>query len=191
MPRCRVGSSAVASRIEEARLRDAGPEDADVIAAIYNESVTVGDATMEETLWSGSSVRAMMDRFSDREGILILEEGGETLGWGVIKRYSDREGYRFACETAVYLWRRAAGRGLGSQIKAGLIDRCRIWGYHHLVAKIFAGNQASIEYNRKFGYELVGVQRQIGFKNGQWQDVAILQLVLDGAAPNLGDRDDP
>ncbi|MEM1179158.1 MAG: N-acetyltransferase family protein [Acidobacteriota bacterium] len=169
------------------RLRAARPEDAVRIAEIYNESVAVGDATMEETPWTAESVSSMMERFSDREGVFMLVDAvGDTLGWGVIKRYSDREGYRFACETAVYLPRESVGRGLGSRIKAGLIDQCRVWGYHHLVAKIFAKNQASIEYNRKFGYELVGVQRQIGYKNGQWQDVAILQLVLDDDAPEAG-----
>ncbi|MEO1082779.1 MAG: N-acetyltransferase family protein [Acidobacteriota bacterium] len=171
------------------RLRPAGADEAAIIAEIYNESMVVGDATMEETPWTSASVRATLERFSDREGIFVLEEGDRTLGWGVIKRYSDREGYRFACETAVYLRRGEVGRGLGSRIKAGLIDQCRIWGYHHLVAKIFAGNQASIEYNRKFGYELVGVQRQIGYKNGQWQDVAILQLVLDDVVPEVADHD--
>ncbi|MEM8993689.1 MAG: N-acetyltransferase family protein [Acidobacteriota bacterium] len=170
-------------------MRAAGALEAATVAEIYNESMVVGDATMEETPWTPTSVRAMMERFSDREGIFVLEEAGRTLGWGVIKRYSDREGYRFACETAVYLRRSEVGRGFGSRIKAGLIDQCRIWGYHHLVAKIFAGNQASIEYNRKFGYELVGVQRQIGYKNGKWQDVAILQLLLDDASPDVADSD--
>jgi hypothetical protein len=30
---------------------------------------------------------------------------------------------------------------------------------------------------------MVGIQREIGFKNGHWQDVAILQLVLDDVLP--------
>ncbi len=42
---------------------------------------------------------------------------------------------------------------------------------------------ASIEYNLRFGYEVVGIQREIGFKNGHWQDVAVLQLVLDDVPP--------
>ena len=68
-------------------------------------------------------------------------------------------------------------------MKTALIERCKTYGYHHLLARIFADNEASIEYNRRFGYELVGVQREIGFKDGHWQDVAILQLVLEDVPP--------
>jgi hypothetical protein len=34
------------------------------------------------------------------------------MGWGMIKRYGDSRGYRFSCETAVYLRRDLVGRGL-------------------------------------------------------------------------------
>ena len=77
------------------------------------------------------------------------------------------------------------GQGIGSRIKRALIARCRELGYHHLVAKLLADNVASIEYNRKLGYEVVGVQREIGFKEGRWCDVVILQLILGDVAPDL------
>jgi phosphinothricin acetyltransferase len=64
-------------------------------------------------------------------------------------------------------------------IKKWLIDKCRELNYHHMVAKIFSVNEASIAYNRKLGYELVGTQREIGFVDGAWQDVTIMQLILD------------
>ena len=74
-------------------------------------------------------------------------------------------------------------RGYGSRLKRVVIERCRAYGYHHIIARIFADNAASIEYNLRFGYEVVGIQREIGFKNGHWQDVAVLQLVLDDVPP--------
>ena len=138
---------------------------------------------MDDEPKSEVEFRRMIEGFHRRETILLLVtelEGGEhVLGWGVIKRYSDRRGYRFCCETSVYLRREMIGRGHGSRIKQALIERCKAYGYHHLVAKIFADNAVSLHYNQKFGYELVGIQKEIGYKNGHWQDVAILQLVLD------------
>ncbi|MFQ5630895.1 MAG: GNAT family N-acetyltransferase [bacterium] len=74
-------------------------------------------------------------------------------------------------------------KGYGSLIKKALVDRCKQYGYHHLVAKIFATNTASIEYNKKFGYEIVGRQKEIGIKNGRWQDSVIMQLVLPDVLP--------
>ena len=42
-----------------------------------------------------------------------------------------------------------------------------------------ARNKVSIHYNQKLGYELVGIQKQIGFTDGEWVDVAILHLVFE------------
>ena len=45
-------------------------------------------------------------------------------------------------------------------------------------------NVASIEYNKRLGYEVVGVQKEIGIIDCRWQDVVIMQLVLDdGESP--------
>ncbi len=179
-------------------LRDAGEQDAAAIAEIYNQSIAAGDATMDGVDKTAQDIRSWLAAFSKRETILVFEQpqheqppesaspgSGKIVGWGIIKRYSDRHGYRFACETAVYLRRDQVGRGLGTRMKHALIDRCKLYGYHHLVAKIFADNKASIGYNLKLGYEQVGVQREIGWKNGQWKDVAILQLILDDIAPGI------
>lgn len=63
-------------------------------------------------------------------------------------------------------------------LKRALIEQARALGYHHLVAKVFADNAASLASNRRCGFELVGVQREVGIKQGKRQDVAILQLIL-------------
>ena len=166
-------------------FRDATPADAAAIAGIYNASIAAGGATMDQEPKDAADIREQMAAFSPRETILLLEDSRDVLGWGIIKRYSDRKGYRFCCETAVYLRRDLTGRGLGTRIKLALIERCRRYGYHHLVAKIFAGNVASVEYNKKLGYEVVGTQKQIGYAGGRWQDIVILQLVLDDVPPEI------
>jgi len=117
--------------------------------------------------------------FNDRELVVLLEDGKRLIGWGIIKRYSDRIGYAMACETAVYLKGSELRKGYGTLIKEWIITKCRELEYHHLVAKIFSINSASIEYNRRLGYEMVGTQREIGYVDGQWQDVTIMQLILD------------
>ena len=171
------------SATPDIRFRDAEEKDISAIADVYNESILAGDATMDGVPKTPQDILGWMRAFSKRELILLLEarhdESWVTVGWGIIKRYSDRHGYRFCCETAVYLRRNQTGRGFGTRMKIALIERCKSLRYHHLVAKIFADNTASIRYNQKLGYEIVGTQREIGWKNGAWKDVTILQLVLD------------
>lgn len=160
-------------------IRPATPDDATAVARIHSQSIATGEATMEEGTRSAEDVRRQLATLGQRETLLVAETEGEVVGWGLIKKYSPRPGYRFACETAVYVRRDRLGQRIGSRLKLALIERCRELGYHHLVAKILAVNVASIEYNKRLGYEVVGVQREIGFKNGAWCDVVIMQLVLD------------
>ena len=101
----------------------------------------------------------------------------------------DRSGYRFCCESSVFPRREEVRKGYGSTPKKAVIDCYRALGYHRLLARIFADNVASVEYNRSLGYEMVGIQRQIGYKNGRWQNVAVMQLVLDDVSPE--NPDDP
>ncbi|MEN8249632.1 MAG: N-acetyltransferase family protein [Bacteroidota bacterium] len=153
-------------------------DDTQVIAEIYNEHIKVGGSTMDLTPKEIIDVEDWFSDFNERELIVLLEVGMIVVGWGIIKRYSDREGYARACETAIYLKTSETRKGYGSHLKLWLIDKCRELGYHHMVAKIYASNIASIEYNRKLGYEIVGTQKEIGFINGEWQDVTIMQLII-------------
>jgi phosphinothricin acetyltransferase len=110
--------------------------------------------------------------------LYIAQVEEKIVGWAIIKRYSDREGYRTTAETAVYLKEDATGKGYGTTIKKFLIEKCKELEYRHLVAKIWAANKASLEYNLKLGYEIVGTQKNIGFKNGEWIDVTIMQYLI-------------
>ena len=159
-------------------IRDATAGDAASIAAIYNQAVSGGGATMDEASWTPSLVRTRMQAQDGMEGFLVLERDGAILGWSEYKRYSLRAGYRFAGETATYLDQGARGQGLGTRLKEAVIARCRTVGYHHLVAKVFADNTASVHYNLRLGYTVVGTQREIGRRGGRWIDIVILQLIL-------------
>ena len=161
-------------------IRDATLDDAAVIAEIYNESIRAGGATMDLALKTPDDIRNYIKGFDERETYLLLErDDGYVVGWGVIKHFGEGAVYHDACETSVYLRHTEIRKGYGSRLKRYMIDRCKAYGYHHIVARIWASNTASIEYNKNYGYEMVGIQKEIGYVDGQWQDIALMQLVLD------------
>ncbi len=159
-------------------IRNATLEDCATIATIYNQYV--GTATMETNRTDAYYFQKMMEDFNDRERFYVMELKNEgIISWAKITRYSYKKGYSTACETAVFFDGKWLRKGYGTVFKKFVIEECKNLGYRHLVAKIFADNEASIEYNKKLGYEVVGIQRKIGFVNGHWQDVALMQLVLE------------
>lgn len=165
-------------------IRDATVDDASAISSIYNESIAARDSTMQLEQIDAETVERWIRAVGEREAVLVLEEDQDIVGYGVVKRYSDRGGYRFAAETSVYLRRSRTGNGLGSRLQAALIDRCRAYDYYHLVAKLWAENERSRALHRKFGYELVGVQEEIGYVEGEWRDVALMQKRLGDPIEN-------
>ncbi len=164
---------------EEIKIVEAILADYQSIAEIYNEFISLGTATMDETLKTGEDIAGWVKKFHAREKLYVIKENFTIIGWGIIKRYSDREGYRFTCETAVYLTASKLGKGYGTMMKKHLIAVCKKLNYKHLVAKIFADNKSSIIYNEKLGYSIVGIQKQIGYKNNKWQDIAIMQYIIE------------
>lgn len=164
-------------------IRDAVRDDAPDIAAIYNESIVARDSTMQLDRVDPDTVASWIDGLGSREALLVLEEDAEGMGYGLLERYSDRRGYRCAATTSVYVRRARTGEGRGTALQGSLIERGRAHAYHHLVARLWAANERSRALHRKFDYELVGVQKEIGRVGGTWRDVAIMQKLLsDGAS---------
>ena len=159
-------------------IRAATAADAAAVAAIYNETIVARDATMVLDPVDATYVERWLERLHERESMLVLTEQGVLLGWGIVKFYSDRPGYARACETSVFLHRRESGRGLGSLLQGALMEAARKNGFHHVVVKIWAANASSIAMHRKFGFEIVGTQREIGYVDDTWVDVTIMQCIL-------------
>ena len=159
-------------------IRRYTPKDFQAIAEIYNEAITQGVITMDCAPQSAEDVKSLAEKFHDRETILIAERDNRAIGWGVIKRYSDRPGYDLCCETSTYLTFEETRKGYGSRLQKALLKQVVEFGYHHVVAKILAANPGSIAFHQHFGFEIVGIQKEIGFLQGEWRDVVILQLIL-------------
>ena len=164
-------------------IRDAEPQDAAAIATIYNQAINRGNATMDTREKSTEEMAFKIRNLKKREILLVLERAQIILGWGLIKGYSARAGYRTTCETSVYIRHGHFRKGFGTRLKRAMIHRCRKLGYHHLVSKILAQNEASVACNQRIGFEIVGRQNEVGFKKGQWHDVIIMQLVLKEVPP--------
>lgn len=165
-------------------IRDATPADAAALAALYNAAIRSGAVMREGRPRSEATFRALLEGLGEWEACLLLEQEGAVAGWGVVRRYSDRAGYRFCGETFVYVQPALRRRGYGAQIQHALVERCKAFGYHHLLARIWAVNAASRTFHEQSGYEVVGIQREIGSMHGHWLDLVVLQRVLDEREPD-------
>lgn len=178
-----IDSPGPESRRQDHHIQNAHSTDWAQMAFIYNEAILSGRSTMDLIPVDPSYFRKLTDGFTYRECLLIAKHAGQVAGWGIVKQYSDRPGYALACETSVYVAERFHGQGIGGALQSAVIQRAWRFGYRHLVAKILAINETSILFHHHFNYQISGIQNKIGFLNGIWHDIVIMQCLLTDEQP--------
>lgn len=168
---------------KQLQIRAYSETDFQAIADIYNEAIALGGVTMDIHLYAAEDIAAIAKKFNQRETILVAQKDEKVIGWGIIKRYSDRPGYLVCCETSIYLSFALTGNGYGNILQQALLEKVKDFGYHHVVAKILVTNPQSINFHQKFGFEMVGIQKEIGYYQNKWLDVAIMQLIFPEITP--------
>jgi L-amino acid N-acyltransferase YncA len=167
----------------EALVRAASEADMAAVRDIYAHYVLHSVATFEETPPTLEDMLARR-RASVDLGLpyLVAEGRGEILGFAYAAAYRSRPAYRFTIEDSVYVAEGLSGRGIGSALLGELIARCEGGPWRQMVAVVGdSANSASIALHRRFGFELAGTLRSVGFKHGRWIDTPILQRALGTA----------
>ena len=102
-----------------------------------------------------------------------------VVGWACLSRWSDRGAYSETAETTYYVKEEHRGKGIGRMLKASIVEKARHLGFHTLIARVAEGNAASLHLNKSFGFQYVGVMKEVGRKFGKLLDVHILQKIFD------------
>jgi L-amino acid N-acyltransferase YncA len=160
-------------------VRNARPRDAGRIATIYNHYISQTIVTFEESPIESAEMAARIDDvLAAGLPFLVVESGGEVVGYAHASKWKGRCAYRFSVEVSAYLHHDVVGRGFGSTLYQELCPRLADNGFHALIGGIALPNDASIRLHEKFGFEQVARFPEVGFKFGRWIDVGYWQCVL-------------
>ena len=160
-------------------LREAQLGDAEAIAAIHDEWVLAGNATLRTEPRPLEEVREIL---GDGQMFLVALDGGEVVGWASAGPYEESNPYYSNVrEAAVYVASSARGRGAGRALLDGLAERALAAGVFKLVAKVFTTNEASLRLFERAGYAPVGTHIRHGRLRGEWKDVVVLEKLLGDA----------
>ena len=111
--------------------------------------------------------------------IIVAENNGEVVGFGMYSEFRFREAYKFTVEHSVYVNQTNQGLGIGKLLLTELIQLAKKQGLHTMIGVIDAENQNSIDFHHQFGFKTVGIIKESGFKFGRWLDSVFVQLILD------------
>ncbi len=161
-------------------LRTASVDDTDAVRAIYNHEVQNSTATFDLVVRTRDEQhRWLAERSGAFAAIVAIDEADATVvGFAALSPYKERAAYRTSVEDSVYVRRDQHGRGVGRLLLSHLVEVATERGFHTVFARIEASGVASRSLHAACGFELVGVELEVGRKFGKWLDVAIMQRML-------------
>ncbi len=159
-------------------LRPAVPDDAAAIRDIYNLEVETSTATFDLVPRSLEDQRAWLAARSGAFAAIVAVEGAEVVGFASLSPYKERAAYRTTVEDSVYIRRDRQGQGIGRVLLSHVVQVAAASGFHAVMARIEASGTASRALHAACGFELVGVEREVGRKFNRWLDVAVMQHMV-------------
>jgi L-amino acid N-acyltransferase YncA len=160
-------------------IRPATESDAAVIAAIYDHYVRTTSHNFEYETPDTVEIAQRMETVR-HAGLpyLVAEVNGRIVGYAYAAQFRPRPAYRFAVEDSLYVDQEWAGRGIGHQLLAALIEGCRKAGMKQMVAGVGGDNPASVALHLGLGFKHAGILRNVGYKFERWLDLTLMQRTL-------------
>jgi phosphinothricin acetyltransferase len=159
-------------------LRLATLDDAEAIRQIYNLEVSTSTVTFDLVPRSLEEQRAWQAERSGARAVIVAVEDSALVGFGSLSPWRDRPAYATTVEDSVYVHRAHRGAGVGRALLTELVATATAHGFHACMARIVGGHDASIALHAACGFEVVGTEREVGRKLGQWLDVVVMERLL-------------
>ena len=169
-------------------IRRARAEDLGALTTIYNHYVRETPITFDLEPYTLETRRPWLDAFaaSGRHQLFVAEEAGAVVGYACSRGFRDKRAYDSSAETSIYLAPAAQRRGLGTALYTRLFEALAREDVHRFLAGITLPNDASIALHQRFGFERVGVMREVGRKFGRYWDVLWMEKAGAGVASATG-----
>jgi L-amino acid N-acyltransferase len=159
-------------------VRHARREDAAALREIYNREVTGSTVTFDMVPRTLEEQQAWIVEHSGAHAALVATDEDEVIGFASLSPYRPRPAYSTTVEDSVYVHADRRGTGIGTLLLGEIVELAGVSGFHAVMARIVGTHEASIALHRACGFELVGVEREVGRKFGRWLDVALMQRLL-------------
>ena len=140
-------------------IREAQLSDLDRITDILNQGIRWGKATaITEELISSERLAWFNENNKGRYRILVAEEEGEAIAYLSLTAYrKGRQAFFQTAEVSYFVDFSHHGKGIASSLMQRAFEHCKIHHIKILIAFLMAHNEPSVQFMKKFGFELWGL----------------------------------
>ena len=161
------------------RIRRARLEDLPVITEIYNDAIIKTVATFDTKPKSIEEQKEWFEKHGERYPILVAEMNNKVVGWASLTAWSDRCAYSDTAEISLYIEEGYRGKGIGKKLTEAILREGKAAGLHTIIARIREGNDQSIHILETYGFNHIGIMKEVGRKFGKLLDVYLLQKIFE------------
>jgi L-amino acid N-acyltransferase YncA len=158
-------------------IRLATLDDAAAVQAIY-APYCYTPISFEAEPPSVAEMRSRLTKVISQFPWLVLDAGGEVLGYVYAAPHRERAAYRWSVDTTVYVRQDQQRRGIGRALYTSLFALLDLQGNVNAYAGVTLPNPGSVGLHEAMGFQPVGVYHRVGFKYGAWHDVAWFERLL-------------
>lgn len=163
----------------EIKIRNYQVEDTKAILEIINYNILHSTALYDYNIRTLENQIAIFDdKIKKGFPIIVAIENEIVVGFGYYSEFRYREAYKFTVEHSVYAHQNHIGKGIGKLLLKELILLAKSQKLHTMIGVIDSENQNSIDFHKKFGFEIAGTIKETGFKFNRWLDSVFMQKML-------------
>ena len=163
----------------EIQIRAYQTEDTEAILDIINHNILHSTSLYDYSVRSFEQQKAILEeKIQKGFPVIVAENKGEVLGFGMYSEFRFREAYQFTVEHSVYVADNQLGKGIGKLLLSELIVLAKAQKLHTMIGVIDSENQNSIAFHEQFGFKIVGTIKESGYKFDRWLDSVFMQLLL-------------
>ena len=167
--------------VQPVAIRAARLADAEGIRQIINYEILNGVSIFELEPRTLAAQRTWLQDRSGIHAVLVAtpdDDEDAVLGFSSLSPFHTRPAYNTTVENSVYVHQDHRGKGIGRALLVEIIGLAQSHGFHTVIARISGKNEASVAVHQSVGFDVAGVEREVGRKFGRWLDVTVMQLML-------------
>jgi len=163
-------------------IRSATVLDAARLSQIYGYYVENTAISFEYVPPSAQEFEKRIAKTLEHYPYLVIEDGGEILGYAYAGAMGSREAYKFCAELSIYIDKSARRCGCGRLLYNALEEKLLDMGIVNLYAKVVVPQQDdpyvtkdSGLFHQRMGYTPAGTLSKCGYKFGRWYDLVYFE----------------
>lgn len=152
-------------------IRKIKEEDIKKVLEIYTPYILNTTVTFE---YNVPSLKEFTDRVNNiiaTHPYLVCECDGLVIGYAYASKYHSRTAFNWDCELSIYIDNKHHSKGIGKRLYKALIDYVTKLNYYNAYGVISIPNESSESLHKYFGFENVGVHKNVGYKFDKWLDL--------------------